>query len=458
MSYAAIAAALALPDLSVGERLAAYSLASYANQHRQAWPGTRVAAARAGLSKTQYLATREGLAKRGLIAIEESGGGRGRSALIDVRFAHTGPWVEADVNAPLFEAVVSYSSTRGAPRLLLATAAAVADDQRHVDGMSTEEICAAAGISDRTYRRACVQLLGSGELILISGGGGRGCTNRWVLREPRSGGARPRTAMSSRVAARPGTMPLIGVAEAGAEQAAQPHPVTTQPAAAAHEREREKPSVTSAGVSVNTGQTRTVSSTRGATLAFGRAVNPGQDRTVCPETRQKPRQPNARAGREPQNPGTVNPPSPPEGGRTAGEVFVDESYVTDRGRRRTRRVAVDADAIRRKLSAPSPADEEAWRELRRLMREAAGQSTFGIWLSDLELVAVDVEGLLVLTGPQDTLAWLNKRFDRLFSRCCAQAGRHLRFASPPEQLVICREPHRASAPVSEQPTINRRVS
>ena len=92
------------------------------------------------------------------------------------------------------------------------------------------------------------------------------------------------------------------------------------------------------------------------------------------------------------------------------------------------------------------------------MREAAGEPAFGIWLSGLELVAVDVDGLLVLTGPQDTLAWLQRRFDRLISRCCVQAGRHLRFASPPEQLVICREPHRVSAPVSEQPTINRRVS
>jgi hypothetical protein len=42
------------------------------------------------------------------------------------------------------------------------------------------------------------------------------------------------------------------------------------------------------------------------------------------------------------------------------------------------------------------------------MREAAGQSTFGIWLSDLGLVAVDVEGLLVLTGPQDNAGLVAK--------------------------------------------------
>ena len=92
------------------------------------------------------------------------------------------------------------------------------------------------------------------------------------------------------------------------------------------------------------------------------------------------------------------------------------------------------------------------------MLQAAGESTFAIWLSDLELVAVDPEGLLVLTGPQDTLAWVQNRFDRLISRCSARAGRRLRFASQPELLVICQQPRRSCAPAGEQPTINRRVS
>jgi hypothetical protein len=59
MSYQAIAAALALEDLSAGERLVAFSLASFANREQRAWPGTPVAAARAGLSRSQYLAARE---------------------------------------------------------------------------------------------------------------------------------------------------------------------------------------------------------------------------------------------------------------------------------------------------------------------------------------------------------------------------------------------------------------
>jgi hypothetical protein len=43
MSHVAIVAALALEDVSAGERLAAFSLASFANREHRAWPGTRIA-------------------------------------------------------------------------------------------------------------------------------------------------------------------------------------------------------------------------------------------------------------------------------------------------------------------------------------------------------------------------------------------------------------------------------
>ena len=80
VSHAAIAAVLRLEDVSAGERLAAFSLASFANREHRAWPGTPVAAARAGLSRSQYLAARDGLARRGLVEVDEPGGGRGRLA------------------------------------------------------------------------------------------------------------------------------------------------------------------------------------------------------------------------------------------------------------------------------------------------------------------------------------------------------------------------------------------
>jgi hypothetical protein len=50
MSHAAIAAVLRLEGVSASERLAAFSLASCANREHRAWPGTGLAAGRAGLS------------------------------------------------------------------------------------------------------------------------------------------------------------------------------------------------------------------------------------------------------------------------------------------------------------------------------------------------------------------------------------------------------------------------
>jgi hypothetical protein len=61
VSHVAIAAASTLEDASAGEWLAAFSLASFANREHRAWRGTRIAAARAGLSRSQYLAARERL-------------------------------------------------------------------------------------------------------------------------------------------------------------------------------------------------------------------------------------------------------------------------------------------------------------------------------------------------------------------------------------------------------------
>lgn len=116
MSHAAIAAVLALEDLAVGERLAAFSLASFANREQRAWPGTRLAAARAGLSRSQYLVSREGLVGRRLVVVEGSGRGRGQSPSLSLRFASAGPWFEADVNAELVESVLSHSRTRGSAR------------------------------------------------------------------------------------------------------------------------------------------------------------------------------------------------------------------------------------------------------------------------------------------------------------------------------------------------------
>jgi len=139
MSHVAIAAALALDGVSTGERLVAFSLSSFANREHRAWPGTRVAAVRAGLSRSQYLAARDGLVERGLVVVAEPGGGRGHSPVIEVVFAQTGPWLEGEINADLFEAVLGHSRASGAARMLLATLAAVADDEGVVAGVATDD-------------------------------------------------------------------------------------------------------------------------------------------------------------------------------------------------------------------------------------------------------------------------------------------------------------------------------
>ena len=162
MSRQAIAAVLARTDLASGERLVALSLASFAGRENRAWPGAPAASARAGLSRSRYQQAREQLVARGLVAVDERVTGRGRASTVTLLFADAGPWWDGDINVELFEAVLTYSPVRGPERLLLATMAALADERGDVCDLSTEQLCAAAGIADRTYRRARTALLESG--------------------------------------------------------------------------------------------------------------------------------------------------------------------------------------------------------------------------------------------------------------------------------------------------------
>ena len=208
MSHAAIAAVLERDDLSTAERLVAFSLASFANSDHLAWPGTPVAAARAGLPKSRYVEARDALARRGLIVIDDPSRGRGRSSTITLEFARSGPWWDGAVNAKLFEGVLGHSRSRGAARLLLAALAALADDEGTVENLSTDEVRDAAGLSDTTYRRARAALLLSGELDLLADGGGRSRMNRWRIAAVGRLGLEPRPAAAHRaVAGRPA--PLV---------------------------------------------------------------------------------------------------------------------------------------------------------------------------------------------------------------------------------------------------------
>jgi hypothetical protein len=434
MSHVAIAAALALEDASAGERLAAFSLASYANREHRAWPGTAIAGARAGLSRSQYLAARDLLQKRGLVVIEESGGGRGNSPVIALVFAQTGPWLEGQINAPLFEAVLGRSRAKGSAKLLLGALAALADAELAVADRTTEEIRSVTGMADSTYRRARAALLASGELLLETAGGGRAKTNQWLLRDPR--GADPLTART-RVAPSTTARPLIATAKPPTAVAASGDTVPEGPA-----EPGKGPELT--GVSAtNPGQNRTVYALKGPELSgvYGGVseLNPAQSRTVSPQTpSQTPSQtppPNVRAGREPQNLRTC-PPSPPDGGSPASLVTIVEDYLTDRGRRRQRTVTVDLATVRAEFADPRPEDLADWQQVRSELQRSVSDSVFELWLDPVELVAADSAGCLLLACPSDTRSWVAERFGHLLERLGRSVNRQLKVATDREMQLL----------------------
>ncbi len=195
-----------------GSRLAAFSLASFAGREHRAWPGAATAAQRAGLSPSRYLQARDRLVRRGLVLVETEASGRGRSSTLVMALAQTGPRWEGEINVDLFEAVLGYSAATGVARLLLAAMAVLADEDGAVRDLTTGQICAAAGIAAKSYRRAKSELLASGALVLVNGVGGRGNTNVWTVPDPRvrAGGSVPRAPRRAVLPA--STRPLVGVA------------------------------------------------------------------------------------------------------------------------------------------------------------------------------------------------------------------------------------------------------
>ena len=453
MSRQAIAAVLAREDLSCGERLVAFSLASFADRGNCARAGTPAAAGRAGLGKSRFLEARDGLVHRGLLVVERAATGRGRAGTLALPFADAGPWWEGDINAELFEAVLGYSRAQGPARLLLAAMAALADERGLIEGLTTEGLCAAAGIADRTYRRVRGPLLASGELVVRCATRGRGNTNSWEIPDRRSRGAaesRPRR----RVAPPAGVRPLVATIPPPTD----PDPTSSVP------KPVELESASSQAVGENAGQDRTVSSENrpvlsGVSRAKGcqdrtvsaqnrpglsgvSALNPCQDRTLSLENpaqnpAENPAQnpaPIARAGREPQNPRTPeDPPNPPEGGSRGDQVLVEETYVTERGRKRRRVVAVDLAAVRARLAAVGAADRGAWEQIRALLLQIGGESMFEIWLDGFELIAVEGNGSLVVSAPEARVGWVRSRFGRVLDDAAQRVGRGLRIAEEVER-------------------------
>ena len=443
MSHQAIAAVLAMHDLSCGERLVAFSLASFADRDSRARPGTPAAAGRAGLKRSWFLEARDMLVRRELVVVEQAATGRGRASTLWLVFAETGPWWEGEVNAELLEIILSYSRSHGTARLLLAATAALADEQRLVEGVRTERLCAAAGVTDRTYRRARAALLSSGELVLRSGTGGRGKTNCWEIAAPRSPDAGVRPPSRRRVAPPSRQRPFLASVTA-APAAARPAGADvnpSQPVTRPNDRLEGNVSGDNRPVAARVsprkdGAGRTLSSRNRPVTAGVSVGKGGADRTLSRRTPAKtPAEtpaPNARAGTEPQNPRT-HPPSPPEGGSGADQLLVEETYLTERGRRRRRPVAVDLAAVRERLRAAGAADLAAWEQIRALLQNAVGESTFEIWLERLELIAIDLEGALVVSAPAETRGWVVRRFGRVLDGAAQRAGRGLRVADEVER-------------------------
>jgi hypothetical protein len=340
MSRQAIAAALARQDLCAGERLVAFSLASFADRENRAWPGAAVAAARAGLGKSRYLQAREQLVRGGLVTVADAATGRGRASTLALTFADAGPWWDGEINPELFEAVLGYSRARGPARLLLAGMAALADEDGVVEDLTTEQLCKAVGLADRTYRRARRALLGSGELILISGVGGRGNTNRWEIPDPQAvAGEAIQSSAARRVPPPAGARPLVAAVTAvGMASSSTSRELATGGVAESNCRAEivamgkggqgrtlspgNRPTLT--GVSgQKSGHDRTLSPQNRPILTGVSGVKGGQDQTLFGETPAeravktpaKTPAPIARAGKEPQNRRTKeHPPTPLKGG------------------------------------------------------------------------------------------------------------------------------------------------
>ncbi len=113
-------------------------------------------------------------------------------------------------------------------------------------------------------------------------------------------------------------------------------------------------------------------------------------------------------------------------------MIVEQTYVTDRGRRRRRMVRVDLDEVRRGLGLANAQDRGDWQRIRELMGGTVGESSFAIWLEPVELIAVDGERRLVVAVPAARAAWTTERFGRVLAPCADRVGRELRFASDPE--------------------------
>jgi len=117
-------------------------------------------------------------------------------------------------------------------------------------------------------------------------------------------------------------------------------------------------------------------------------------------------------------------------------MIIEETYITDRGRRRRRRVRVDLDGVHRGLRIPTAEDRRDWQHIREVLEDRVGESTFAIWLEPVELIAIDGDRRFVLAVPPATAGWTSERFGRVLAACASRVGRAVRFADEPERQAV----------------------
>jgi hypothetical protein len=420
LSFDAICGVLGREEWPVPERLTALAISSFANRGNRCWPGPGVAAARAGLSRREFLRTLGSLVERGAIVIEKPAERRGRGSELRLVFAEEGPWFEEDVNPRMVETVLARTAHRGTARLVLAAFAALADEYGIVSGFGQEDLREAAGVPETTFRRARTALLASGELEVLEAGGGRGRTTCWRIRlgdlptSPAAGGR------GGGPVGPVGSGPPGG--SAGRPATSGESPVRGQAGAATPRAGSggRKPRRASRSEIPPVAQPQTPpETTPSSSLPVGVAPVSGSESPPL----------NARAGREPPNLKTT-PPDPPGAGGNGGDrvVAVEELYRTDRGRRRPRTVLVDVAAACATLRPPGPVDVNDWQRTQALLAATVGEDTFAIWLAPLELRAVNATGTLVVTAPPDTASWIRSRYVTAIQAAAHHAGRDVLLA------------------------------
>jgi hypothetical protein len=117
-------------------------------------------------------------------------------------------------------------------------------------------------------------------------------------------------------------------------------------------------------------------------------------------------------------------------------VTIVEQRVTERGRKRPRVVTVDLNELRGRLGDPTGRDQADWIAIRTRVADRVPAHIFEIWLADLELIAVDDGGFLLLGCHAQTRSWLEGRFGPLLQATAGSVARRLRLASEVEAKAI----------------------